>query len=133
MSNFFKKMVTRISRSEAGFTLAELLVVVGIIVALAAVIIPTVTKFTGKGDQGAKSSEIGNVQAAMDAMMADNAITALGGAMPSSSVNSWVSNPSTGANALNAYLRGDTTKYYYCFNSTGKVTRQDTASTGGCP
>ena len=133
MGNLIKKMVTRVSRSQSGFTLAELLVVVAIIVALAAVIIPTVTRFTGKGDEGAKSAENQNVQAAMDAMMADNSLTAISGAMPSSSVNDWITNPGTGATALNGYLRADATKYFYCYDSTGLITRQDSASAGACP
>ena len=36
-----------------GFTLIELLVVIGIIVALAANTVSLVTKFAGKGDEGA--------------------------------------------------------------------------------
>ena len=68
-------------RQQAGFTLVELLVTVGIIVALAAVIVPSVVIFSGKGDTGAKAAETDNVQVAMDTMMADTGIfsvTALG-------------------------------------------------------
>ena len=134
MRNLTSRLVKRICRSQAGFTLAELLVVVGIIVALAAVIIPTVTKFTGKGDQGAQSSEKENVQSAFDAMMTDKGITtvtALAG--PTLSTNAWTALPAgTGAVPLNGYLRSDNTKYYYCYDATGKVTRQDTAATA-CP
>ena len=39
-------------RQQAGFTLVELLVTVGIIVALAAVIVPSVVIFSGKETQG---------------------------------------------------------------------------------
>ena len=41
------------TNKDEGFTLIELLVVIGIIVALAAVTVPLVTKFAGKGDEGA--------------------------------------------------------------------------------
>lgn len=132
MANPIKQMVTGIRKSRAGLTLAELLVVVGVIATLAAVVI-TITKSSSKGDQSARSSEISKVQAAMDAMMDENGITTLSGTVPTTSVNSWVSNPGTGATALNGYLRADTTKYFYCYNSRGRITRQDAVSTGGCP
>ncbi len=71
MRRIMKYMVSQLRKSEKGFTLVELLVVVGIIVALAAVIIPNVSRFTGKGNEGALSAEAENVQAAMDTMMAN--------------------------------------------------------------
>ena len=40
------------TNKDEEFTLIELLVVIGIIVALAAVTVPLVTKFAGKGDEG---------------------------------------------------------------------------------
>ena len=55
MRNMLKKTLGRGSGSEKGFTLIELLVVVGIIVALAAVIVPLVIQFSGRGDNGAAS------------------------------------------------------------------------------
>ena len=67
----FRRLSKRVPGSEAGFTLVELLVVVGVIVALAAVIVPSVVKFSGKGDTGAQAAEGENVQAAMDTMLAD--------------------------------------------------------------
>jgi len=45
------------SEDQKGFTLIELLVVVGIIVALAAVIVPLVIQFSGRGDTGAANAE----------------------------------------------------------------------------
>ena len=53
MRGFIKKAMGRTSNPERGFTLIELLVVIGIIVALAAITVPLVTKFAGKGDEGA--------------------------------------------------------------------------------
>ena len=51
----------------AEFTLLEQLVVVGIIVTLAAITVPLVTKFGGKGDEGALKAETQTVQSAMNA------------------------------------------------------------------
>ena len=65
------------SRHQEGFTLVELLITVGIIVALAAVIVPLVIQFAGKGDEGAWAAEAAVVQAAVDTMMADNKALAI--------------------------------------------------------
>ncbi len=61
----------RLTRSQAGFTLAELLVVVGIIVGLAAVILPNVGRFTSKGDEGSRATELSSVQTAIDSWAAE--------------------------------------------------------------
>ena len=67
----------RLLKKESGFTLVELLVVVGIIVALAAVIIPNIARFTGSGDAAAAAAELDTLQTAMDTAMADNVLTAV--------------------------------------------------------
>ncbi|MFQ5874791.1 MAG: type II secretion system protein, partial [Dehalococcoidia bacterium] len=75
MKSIFRIRLPRLGRKESGFTLVELLVVVGIIVALAAVIVPSIAAVSGKGEQGARDSERENVQSAMDTLMADIGIT----------------------------------------------------------
>ena len=65
----------RLFKKESGFTLVELLVVVGIIVALAAVIIPNIARFSGSGDAAAASSELDTIQTSMDTAMADLGLT----------------------------------------------------------
>jgi len=134
MPSSLKKLMARLRRAQEGFTLVELLVVVGIIVAVAAVTVPSVLQFTGKGDQGAKATEEETVQTAMDSMMADksiNAVTGLTSAQNSNNV--WTSLPGgTGAAALTTYMRNNTTVYFYCYDATGKVTRQDAAA-AACP
>ena len=79
MRNMLKKTLGRGAEDQKGFTLIELLVVVGIIVALAAVIVPLVIQFSGRGDEGAATAEWDAIQSAIDTMMSDVGITALTG------------------------------------------------------
>ena len=104
----------QVDQREAGFTLVELLVVVGIIVALAAVIVPSVVLFSGKGSEGAKAAEVDSVQSAIDTMMADKAITGVTALTPAdNSVQLWTSLPAgTGSAVLATYLRSDTTSFF---------------------
>src|SRR5512136_118030 len=65
------------NRGEAGFTLIELLIVVAILGVLAAVVIPNVSRFIGRGQTEASATELSNVQAAVTAMMVDNNLSTL--------------------------------------------------------
>jgi type IV pilus assembly protein PilA len=64
-------------RGEKGFTLIELLIVVAILGVLAAVVIPNVGRFIGRGETEASETELSNVQSAVVAMMVDNGLTTL--------------------------------------------------------
>ena len=64
-------------RSEKGFTLIELLIVVAILGVLAAVVIPNVGRFIGRGEGEAADTEFANVQSAVVALMVDNGISTL--------------------------------------------------------
>ena len=64
-------------RGERGFTLIELLIVVAILGVLAAVVIPNVGRFIGRGETEAGKTELTNIQSAVVAMMVDNQLSAL--------------------------------------------------------
>jgi len=63
--------------SEKGFTLIELLIVVAILGILAAVVIPNVGRFLGRGQEEARRTEAQNIAAAVTAMMTENKISAI--------------------------------------------------------
>ena len=64
-------------RGEKGFTLIELLIVVAILGVLAAVVIPNVGRFIGRGETEAADTEFSNIQTAVIAMMTDNGLSEL--------------------------------------------------------
>ena len=146
MAGSLKRLVSRIPGGQRGFTLIEMIVVVGIIAVLAAVIVPNIGKFIGSGEAGAKDAELESVQTAMNAMMADKAVTALtantGGT--ATGLSDWTASPAPdtggtvvlyGASADLQYLQNPTTVYYYCWDTQGRITNNpgfEAASTA-CP
>ena len=75
-------------RGEKGFTLIELLIVVAILGVLAAIVIPNVGRFIGRGEEEAWRTELTNIQSAVVAMMTDNGLDRLpAGTYPAAAVN----------------------------------------------
>ena len=135
MPDFLSRSGTGNTNGQQGFTLIEMLVVVGIIAILAAVIVPNIGKFIGAGDQGAKNAEWDSVQTAMTAMMSDNAVIAVS-ALAGNSTATWDALPEEvstdpgvvplyGAALADSYLQENPTAYFYCYDSNGRITRQD--------
>ena len=133
MRNILKKTLGRGSEDQKGFTLIELLVVVGIIVALAAVIVPLVIQFAGRGDTGAAAAEWDTIQSSIDTMMVDNiamTVTASVGAAAKILDNTAFGSGNTLAN----YVRDTTTTYCYTWANTGRILTQVAVnSAGNCP
>ncbi len=105
-------------RGEKGFTLIELLIVVAILGVLAAVVIPNVGRFIGRGETEAGETELSNIQSAVVAMMVDNGLSQLPTAVNVTATNNMSQFPDTSAvgdkgndAAGTAYAAGDGTGF----------------------
>lgn len=133
MKGFLKTPAARVARGQGGFTLIEMIVVVGIIAVLAAVIIPNIGRFIGSGESGAMVAEQESVQTAMNAMMAENAITTVDASAAAPKTNNWSALPAgTNAEPLAGYLQSATTVYFYCWNASGQIVDQSRENTPDC-
>ncbi len=118
MNNLKRKL--RVTQNQKGFTVVELLVVVAIIVALAAVVVPLTVRFASKGQEGASAGELDTVQTAMDAAMSAELVLVL--SEPAKSTSVFVGIPAELTGGLGAYMRKTQTTYQYCWDINGLVT-----------
>ena len=125
-------------RGEKGFTLIELLIVVAILGVLAAVVIPNVGRFIGRGEEEAKETEFANIQSAVTAMMTDNEMPTLpgnrtqAGANLTNSMAAFPIPPNVlyqmdiGGGVIVNYVATNQTAYWYGVDTLGTVTQFDT-------
>ena len=126
MQGFIKYWLGRVGKDQGGFTLVEMLVVVGIIVALAAIIVPQVIGFVGSGDVAAQVGEVETTQTAIQSLMVDNnlsAVTASTAGVGGERINS------TGTQfhatlILQAYMDQPSTQFCYRWAADGRITFQ---------
>ena len=77
MRNFVRNSLRWKTRQEAGFSLMEIIVAIGIMAAIAAITVPLVTRFTSTGESGAATTERTTIQTAVDSYMAGNAVSTI--------------------------------------------------------
>jgi len=112
-------------RNQQGFTLVEMLVVIGIIVALAAVIVPLVIQFAGDGAEAAENAEWDAVQTSLDTMMADKEMTAVGASSASTRITDSLDwDAGSGTQTLAEYTRDANSNFCYQWATTGRLTAQ---------
>ncbi len=103
----------------------ELLIVVAILGVLAAVVIPNVGRFIGRGQTEAAATEFATIQSAVSAMMVDNAL----GTLPAGNFTGTATNqmrafpdPNAGGSSIFAYGGNATINYVQTEITTGTYT-----------
>jgi type IV pilus assembly protein PilA len=100
-----KRFLKHFRYGQKGFTLIELLVVIGILGAIAAVVVPNVGKFIGRGKTESYETELHDIQTSVMAMLVDSIAGKLDQVYTETS-NMATIKADTGAVSLDMYLTG---------------------------
>ena len=122
-----KRFWNRIHQGNKGFTLIELLIVIAILGVLAAVIVPNVTGFIGRGEEEAAATELATVQTGMDLMMIEEGLSAgeVPAVLEANATNDMSTYP-TDYPLYPDYLRASTSTGTYYWDSSGEVNQKTT-------
>jgi prepilin-type N-terminal cleavage/methylation domain-containing protein len=124
-----REFVKQFHYGEKGFTLIELLVVVAILGVLAAVAVPSLGRYMGKGKTESYATELHNIQTATMAMLADSSAGELDAAYTTPTGDMSDIQADGGDLTLSSYptgLAGSSVKSgcTYTFSKDGKVVTQ---------
>ena len=76
-----KRFLKHFRYGQKGFTLIELLVVIGILGAIAAIVVPNVGQFIGRGKSESYATELHNIETSVMALLVDDADSKLDAAV----------------------------------------------------
>ena len=112
-------------RGESGFTLIELLIVVAILGVLAAIGIPNVGRFIGRGKTEAAATELANIQSAVTAMMVDNQLSILPNPVDTTPTNDMSNFPDISVCGIDKLTDVDGHPYKMMIDKNGYILYQD--------
>ena len=114
MRSILKSSFRWIGKEEAGFSLMEIIVAIGIMAAIAAITVPLVTRFTSTGQKGAKTAELTSVETALEGYMAEEGKPSVSAQSNTNAMN---------ATVLTGFLKDSTTTYCYSWTTAAVVTQ----------
>jgi len=116
----------RARKDQKGFTLIEMLVVVGIIVALAAIIVPLVISFSGEGESASQTAELETVKTSIQTFMVRNNLSDVteSGVAPGKKIDRTATGLLHATFTMTDFIDQDSSTYCYVWGKDGRVTEQ---------